>query len=176
MLRHLKQLFIFSFGNHFFHFSPRFLLLISLKTRTDQFVALSWNLTVWTWKLREHLEGFQAQQMPTVPPNSPHLHHVILRSVNLVVPAAVRHSIDNLDGLFLCTAVWVSQPQEARAHFFSIRLPQLGEAAAAAAACWVQTRLSVPASFWSRRMAPRFCAWRRERGVKWGRRRGEVGG
>lgn len=40
-------------------------------------------------------------------------HHMIQSTANLVVPAAVRPSIDNLDGHFLCTAVYVSQPQEA---------------------------------------------------------------
>lgn len=90
----------------------------------------------------------------------PPLHHMILCSANLVVPAAVRHSIDNLDGLFLCTAVYVSQPQEAHTHFW-YRLPSWERRQQHQ--FWVQTRLSVPASFRSRRMAPRFCAWRRER-------------
>lgn len=59
---------------------------------------------------------------------------MILYSANLVVPAAVRHSTDNLDGHFLCTAVYVSQPQEAYTHTHTVLvsgLPQLGEAAAA---------------------------------------------
>lgn len=49
-----------------------------------------------------------------------------------MVPAAVRHSTDNLDGYFLCSAVYVSQPQEAYTHFY-YQSPQLGEVAAAAA-------------------------------------------
>lgn len=49
--------------------------------------------------------------------NIPYL-HLPLYSANLVVPAAVRHSADKLeDDHFLCTAVYVSQPQEAHTHF-----------------------------------------------------------
>lgn len=61
----------------------------------------------------------------------PPFHPMILYSANLVVPAAVRHSIDNLDGYFLCTAVYVSQPQEAYTHSY-YQSPQLGDVAAAA--------------------------------------------
>lgn len=88
------------------------------------------------------------------------MHHVILSSANLVLPAAVRHNIDNLDGHLLCALQCMFHNLRKLVHTFWYPSPQLGEAAAAR---WVQTRLSVPASFWSRRMAPRFCAWRRER-------------
>lgn len=59
-------------------------------------------------KALQHLEEFST---------SPYL-HLPLYSANLVVPAAVRHSADKLeDDHFLCTAVYVSQPQEAHTHF-----------------------------------------------------------
>lgn len=76
---------------------------------------------------------------------------MILYSANLVVPAAVRHSTDNLDGYFLCTAVYVSQPQEAYTHFY-YQSPLLGEVAAAATlgfgkvacACFILITLAGP--------------------------------